>query len=76
MAGIRNTLALDEMGQVHPRAWGELQGHLGSLEGHYMDMCDIEFTVEEGKLWLLQTRIGKRTSFAEWIMAADMAAEA
>ena len=38
-------------------------------------MCDIEFTVEQGKLWLLQTRIGKRTAFAEWIMAHDMEAE-
>ena len=38
-------------------------------------MCDIEFTVEQGKLWLLQTRIGKRTAFAEWIMAHDMLGE-
>ena len=45
------------------------------LEGHYRDMCDIEFTVEQGKLWLLQTRIGKRTAFAEWIMAHDMLSE-
>jgi len=75
VAGIRNTMPLAEMGQVQPRAWVELQGHLQTLEGHYLDMCDIEFTVEQGKLWLLQTRIGKRTAFAEWIMAADMAAE-
>jgi pyruvate,orthophosphate dikinase len=46
-----------------------------TLEGHYRDMCDIEFTVEQGKLWLLQTRIGKRTALAEWIMAYDMQAE-
>jgi len=75
VAGIRNTMPLAEMGQVQPQAWAELQGHLQTLEGHYLDMCDIEFTVEQGKLWLLQTRIGKRTAFAEWIMAADMAAE-
>jgi pyruvate,orthophosphate dikinase len=75
VAGIRNTMKLEEMGDVQPRAWAELQGHLQTLEGHYLDMCDIEFTVEQGKLWLLQTRIGKRTAFAEWIMAADMAAE-
>jgi pyruvate,orthophosphate dikinase len=75
VAGIRNTMPLAEMGQVQPAAWAELQGHLQTLEGHYLDMCDIEFTVEQGKLWLLQTRIGKRTAFAEWIMAADMAAE-
>src|SRR5678816_4471176 len=41
-------------------------------DSHYRDMCDIEFTVEGGKLWLLQTRVGKRTAFAEWIMAYDM----
>jgi pyruvate,orthophosphate dikinase len=72
VAGIRNTLALDQMGEVQPRAWEELQQHLQTLERHYHDMCDIEFTVEQGKLWLLQTRVGKRTAFAEWIMANDM----
>ena len=72
VAGIRNTMKLEEMGDVQPRAWEELQGHMKTLEGHYHDMCDIEFTVEQGKLWLLQTRIGKRTAFAEWTMAHDM----
>ncbi len=72
VAGIRNTLKLEEMGDVHPEAWEELQGHMHTLEEHYRDMCDIEFTVEQGKLWLLQTRVGKRTAFAEWIMAYDM----
>jgi pyruvate, orthophosphate dikinase len=75
VAGIRNTLKLEDMGEVQPRAWEELQGHMATLEGHYRDMCDIEFTVEQGKLWLLQTRVGKRTAFAEWIMAYDMHAE-
>jgi pyruvate,orthophosphate dikinase len=72
VAGIRNTMKLEEMAGVQPRAWEELQGHMKTLERHYHDMCDIEFTVEQGKLWLLQTRIGKRTAFAEWIMAHDM----
>ncbi len=45
---------------------------MATLEGHYRDMCDIEFTIEKGKLWILQTRIGKRTAFAEWVMAYDM----
>jgi pyruvate, orthophosphate dikinase len=72
VAGIRNTLALDQMAEVQPRAWEELQGHMGTLEQRYRDMCDIEFTVEQGKLWLLQTRVGKRTAFAEWVMAYDM----
>jgi pyruvate,orthophosphate dikinase len=75
VSGIRNTMPLAEMGGVQPRAWAELQGHLRALEGHYRDMCDIEFTVEQGKLWLLQTRVGKRTAVAEWIMAYDMHAE-
>ncbi|MDQ3956939.1 MAG: pyruvate, phosphate dikinase [Actinomycetota bacterium] len=72
VAGIRNTLALDEMGKVQPEAWAELQGHMRTLERHFKDMCDIEFTVEEGRLWLLQTRVGKRTSLAEWVIANDM----
>src|ERR671924_166572 len=72
VAGIRNTMKLEEMGQVQPRAWEELQEHMRTLEEHYRDMCDVEFTVEQGKLWMLQTRVGKRTAFAEWIMAFDM----
>jgi pyruvate,orthophosphate dikinase len=72
VAGIRNTLKLDQMDEVQPRAWEELQEHMRTLERHYRDMCDIEFTVEQRKLWLLQTRIGKRTAFAEWNMAHDM----
>jgi phosphoenolpyruvate synthase/pyruvate phosphate dikinase len=47
---------------------------MDTLEGHYRDMCDIEFTIEQRKFWLLQTRIGKRTAFAEWVMAHDMLA--
>jgi pyruvate,orthophosphate dikinase len=72
VAGIRNTLQLEEMGESQPRAWEELQEHMRTLENHYRDMCDVEFTVEQGKLWMLQTRVGKRTAFAEWIMAHDM----
>ncbi len=75
VAGIRNTLELDEMGNVQPRAYDELKDHMDSLERHFKDMCDIEFTVEEGKLWLLQTRVGKRTSLAEWVIAYDMVQE-
>jgi pyruvate,orthophosphate dikinase len=75
VAGIRNTMPLDEMGDVQPDAWEELKKHMDTLERHYRDMCDIEFTVEQGKLWLLQTRVGKRTARAEWEIAADMAEE-
>ena len=45
---------------------------MDTLEGHYRDMCDIEFTIEKGQLWILQTRIGKRTAFGEWVMAYEM----
>jgi pyruvate,orthophosphate dikinase len=48
---------------------------MDTLEGHYHDMCDIEFTIEKGRLWILQTRIGKRTAFGEWVMAYDMLEE-
>ena len=72
VAGIRNTLALEEMGKVQSKAYKELLKHMERLENHYKDMCDIEFTVEDGKLWLLQTRVGKRTALAEWIIAKDM----
>ena len=75
VAGIRNTLKLEELGDVQPKAWEELQAHMKKLEQHYKDMLDIEFTVEEGTLWLLQTRVGKRTGRAEWEIAADMVDE-
>jgi pyruvate, orthophosphate dikinase len=75
VAGIRNTLPLQDMGKVQPEAWAELQKHMKTLERHFKDMCDIEFTVEQGKLWLLQTRIGKRTARAEWEIAFDMVLE-
>jgi pyruvate, orthophosphate dikinase len=72
VAGIRNTLPLAQLAEINPQAWDELKAGMDTLEGHYRDMCDIEFTIEGGKLWFLQTRIGKRTSFAEWVMAFDM----
>jgi pyruvate,orthophosphate dikinase len=75
VAGIRNTLALEDMGNEQPAAYEELKAHMATLERHFRDMCDIEFTVEEGKLWLLQTRVGKRTALAEWVIAADMVEE-
>jgi pyruvate,orthophosphate dikinase len=75
VAGIRNTLALEEMGSVQPASYRELLRHMDTLERHFRDMCDIEFTVEEGKLWLLQTRVGKRTARAEWQIAFDMVEE-
>ncbi|MBA2311597.1 MAG: pyruvate, phosphate dikinase, partial [Actinobacteria bacterium] len=75
VAGIRNTMKLEQMADVQADAFDELKDHMATLERHYKDMCDIEFTVEKGKLWLLQTRIGKRTSLAEWTIAHDMVEE-
>ena len=72
VAGIRNTLPLAELEQLDPVSYGELIQVMHTLEMHYRDMCDIEFTIEQGKLWILQTRIGKRTAFGEWVMAYDM----
>ena len=75
VAGIRNTLDIDEMSRIQPRAYRELKTHFETLEDNYHDMCDTEFTIENGKLWMLQTRVGKRTSLAEWRMADEMLEE-
>jgi pyruvate,orthophosphate dikinase len=72
VAGIRNTLPLVQLEELDPVSYGELLQVMHTLEAHYRDMCDIEFTIEQGRLWILQTRIGKRTAFAEWVMAYDM----
>ena len=72
VAGIRNTLPLTELEHLDPVSYKRLLDVMDTLERHYRDMCDIEFTIEKGKLWILQTRIGKRTAFAEWVMAHDM----
>ena len=75
VAGIRNTLDIDEMSRIQSRAYQELKTHFETLEDNYHDMCDTEFTIENGKLWMLQTRVGKRTSLAEWRMAEEMLEE-
>jgi len=75
VAGIRNTLPLAELEKLDPVSYGELLQVMHTLEMHYRDMCDIEFTIEKGRLWILQTRIGKRTALAEWVMAYDMLEE-
>jgi pyruvate,orthophosphate dikinase len=75
VAGIRNTLKLSDLAELDPKSWRELAAGMDTLERHYRDMCDIEFTIERGKLWFLQTRVGKRTAFAEWVMAYDMSEE-
>ncbi len=75
VAGIRNTLKLAELERIDPEAYRGLLAVMDTLEKHYRDMCDIEFTIEKRKLWILQTRIGKRTALAEWVMAYDMLEE-
>src|SRR5207245_2740381 len=72
VAGIRNTLRLEQLAELDPKSYEELRRGMDLLEKHYRDMCDIEFTIERGRLWFLQTRVGKRTAFAEWVMAFDM----
>jgi pyruvate,orthophosphate dikinase len=72
VAGIRNTLPLAELEQVDPDSYTKLREVMHTLEQHYRDMCDIEFTIEQGRLFILQTRVGKRTAFGEWVMAHDM----
>src|SRR3954464_7780069 len=69
VAGIRNTLTLDDMAERDPASARQLFGVMRRLETHYRDLCDIEFTVERGKLWMLQTRVGKRTAAAAFRIA-------
>jgi pyruvate,orthophosphate dikinase len=75
VAGIRNAFPLTHLGEVNPEAYGELQKIMSLLENHYRDMCDIEFTVEKGKLWILQTRVGKRTAEAAFRIATQLVDE-
>jgi pyruvate, orthophosphate dikinase len=75
VAGIRNTLPIAELRNLNPTAYRQLLEIMRKLERHYRDMCDIEFTIEKGKLWMLQTRVGKRTGGAAVKMAVDMVNE-
>jgi len=75
VAGIRNTTPIAELHDVMPEVAAELDGVFTTLENHYRDMCDIEFTIEQGKLWMLQTRVGKRTARAALKIAVDMVDE-
>jgi len=75
VAGIRNTLTLAEFGGILPAVHAELERVMTLLEDHYRDLCDIEFTVETGKLWILQTRVGKRTAEAAFRIATQLVDE-
>jgi len=72
VAGIRNTEDLNALKKKFPAIHAELLKIFARLEKHYKDMCDTEFTIEQGKLWMLQTRVGKRTGAAALKMAVDM----
>ena len=75
VAGIRTPRPITELKTVMPKPFGELQKVCKILEAHYQEMQDIEFTVEDDKLWMLQTRNGKRTGFAAVRIAVDMVGE-
>ncbi len=75
VAGIRNTLRLEDLAERHPEHHAHLVEVMGTLERHYSDMCDIEFTIERETLWILQTRVGKRTAQAAVRIAVEMANE-
>jgi len=75
VAGIRNTEPLSALRRSFPAVYRELMDVFERLERHYRDMCDTEFTIEQGKLWMLQTRVGKRTGRAALKMAVDMTRE-
>jgi pyruvate,orthophosphate dikinase len=75
VAGIRITEPLENLEQVMPKLYNEFEDTAKRLETHYRNMQDLEFTIENGKLWLLQTRDGKRTAQAEVRIAVDMVEE-
>jgi len=75
VSGARITQPLESMGQDFPSAYAQLIEIFDRLERHYGDMCDTEFTIEQDRLWMLQTRVGKRTGRAAIRMAVEMASE-
>ncbi|SPT63043.1 pyruvate, phosphate dikinase [Actinomadura madurae] len=72
VAGIRNTVPLKELERIDKASYDRLLQIMETLENHYRDMCDIEFTIERGKLWMLQTRVGKRTAAAAFRIACQL----
>jgi pyruvate,orthophosphate dikinase len=75
VSGARNAVPLQELEQYDPVSYRQLGGYLRILEEHYRDLCDVEFTVERGKLWMLQTRVGKRTAEAAFRIASQLVDE-
>jgi pyruvate,orthophosphate dikinase len=75
VAGIRNTVPLADLEKLDKSSYDELLKIMQTLEEHYRDLCDIEFTIERGKLWMLQTRVGKRTAAAAFRIAVQFVDE-
>jgi pyruvate,orthophosphate dikinase len=72
VAGIRNTVPLQDLERIDKTSYDQLMDIMSTLESHYRDLCDIEFTIERGKLWMLQTRVGKRTAAAAFRIAIQL----
>jgi pyruvate, orthophosphate dikinase len=72
VAGIRNTVPLQDLERIDQVSYDQLMEIMRTLENHYRDLCDIEFTIERGKLWMLQTRVGKRTAAAAFRIATQL----
>ncbi len=75
VSGSRSPMDLSELGRREPALHEELSVHLRTLEQHYRDLCDVEFTVERGRLWILQTRLGKRSPAAAFRIAVELVDE-
>jgi pyruvate,orthophosphate dikinase len=76
VSGSRNAVPLQCLPDFDRASFSELMRHMSTLEIHYRDLCDVEFTIERGKLWMLQTRVGKRTAAAAFIIATQLVDEA
>ena len=75
VAGGHNTMPLARLEKVDKTSFDQLASYMDQLERHYRDLCDIEFTIERGKLWMLQTRVGKRTAAAAFVIACQLVDE-
>ncbi len=75
VAGVRTPHEIGELKKENPKLYKELDDIRLKLEKHYKDMLDVEFTIQQGKLWMLQARVGKRTGFAAIQIAVDMVRE-
>ncbi|GGY88760.1 pyruvate, phosphate dikinase [Streptomyces olivaceoviridis] len=75
VSGVRDAVPLAELERLDPRSYRQLRDHARTLERHYRDLCDIEFTIERGTLWMLQTRVGKRTAEAAFAIATELVRE-